>query len=289
MAEPALPTEYLKNLTFVAFDTETTGLWAPSNRIVELGAVKFSLIDGELESFQSLVNPEREMPPEVIGVHGITDEMVADAPKIGSILEQFIEFCGDESILVAHNAPFDIAFVGCELERVGLQFGENLIIDTVEIFRTLFPGLPSYSLLSLSKQFEIAVSQTHRALDDARLVAGLIKHAAPKFPSIDNRDELQRMMTCYHMNDWQSQPKQIPDEFKIVHEAQVSGSRLQIVYSSPDKPDHSRTVRVRNIFQLNTRFYMNAFCERVNAERTFRLDRIRSAELVGSEGTDGDE
>jgi len=277
-------TDYLKSLTLVAFDTETTGLWAPSNRIVELGGVKFNLIDGELESFQSLVNPAREMPPEVIRVHGITDEMVAEAPMIGPVLEQFIRFCGTDSILVAHNAPFDIAFVGCELDRVGRKFGENLILDTVEIYRTLFPGLVSYSLLSLSKQFEIAIAQTHRALDDARLVAGLVRHAAAKFPPVTDNDELQRAMTCYQMDDWHSTPELIPDEFKIVHEAQQSGSRLQIVYSSPDKPDHSRIVQVKNIFQLNTKFYMNAYCERVQAERTFRLDRIRSAELVGNKG-----
>jgi predicted DNA-binding transcriptional regulator YafY len=91
------------------------------------------------------------------------------------------------------------------------------------------------------------------------------------------------------MSDWNSTPKQIPDEFRIIHEAQQSGGRLQIVYSSPDKPEHSRTVRVKQIFQLNSKFYMNAYCERVQAERTFRLDRISSAELISGEGVGDNE
>lgn len=289
MAENAELTEYLKNLTFVAFDTETTGLWAPSNRIVEIGAVRFDLVTTESTIFKRLVNPERPIPPEVIRIHRITDDMVADEPTIEPVMNEFIEFCGPDSVLVAHNAPFDIAFVGCELDRVGMKFGDNPIIDTVEIYRTLYPRLESYSLLSLARKFDLAASQSHRALEDALLVAGLIRNIRKALPEINSREEFERTLTCFHISDWHTQPEQIPDEFKIVHEAQQSGSRLQIVYSSPDKPDHSRTVRVRNIFQLGMKFYMNAYCERVHAERTFRLDRIRSAELVAGEDVGSDE
>jgi predicted DNA-binding transcriptional regulator YafY len=114
-------------------------------------------------------------------------------------------------------------------------------------------------------------------------VAGLIRNIRKALPAINSREELERSLTCLHMSDWHSQPDRIPEEFQIVHEAQQSGNRLQIVYASAGKADHARTVRVRNIFQLGMKFYMNAYCERVQAERTFRLDRIRSAELVSGE------
>ena len=95
----------------VAFDTETTGLWAVSDRLVEIGAVKFRLGENPTATFQELINPEREIPPDAIAVHHIGNSMVLNAPKAAGVLERFVEFIGD-AVLVAHNAPFDISFVG---------------------------------------------------------------------------------------------------------------------------------------------------------------------------------
>lgn len=94
---------------FVVFDTETTGLAPSRDRIIELAAVRF--IDGEpVELFSSLVNPEREIPPEISELNIITDDMVADAPTISQILPAFEEFIGDD-ILIAHNIEFDLKFL----------------------------------------------------------------------------------------------------------------------------------------------------------------------------------
>lgn len=94
---------------FVVFDTETTGLTPSKNRIIELAAVRF--IDGEpVELFSSLVNPEREIPPEISELNIITDDMVADAPTISQILPAFEDFIGDD-LLVAHNIEFDLKFL----------------------------------------------------------------------------------------------------------------------------------------------------------------------------------
>ncbi len=94
---------------FVVFDTETTGLAPSRDRIIELAAVRF--IDGEpVELFSSLVNPEREIPPEISELNIITDDMVTDAPTISQILPAFEEFIGDD-ILIAHNIEFDLKFL----------------------------------------------------------------------------------------------------------------------------------------------------------------------------------
>ncbi len=170
MADNFVLSDFLLKQEFVAFDTETTGMWAPINRVVEIAGVKFDLKNGITDRFQCLNNPERAMPEEVIEIHGITDEMVKDAPTVKPVLTDFFKFCGKETILIAHNAPFDISFVGCELRRAELNSVDNPVLDTVDIYKKLFPELPSYSLLNIVRHFEIAQSQEHRALSDAMFV-----------------------------------------------------------------------------------------------------------------------
>jgi DNA polymerase III epsilon subunit family exonuclease len=270
---------YLRGQTFVAFDTETTGLWAPSHRIVEIGAVRFRLGDESSETFASLVNPQRPMPPEVIGIHGITDDMVADAPTIDDVLRRFLDFCGD-AVLVAHNAPFDISFVGCELERCGMSFGDNLILDTVDIYRRLFPGLPGYSLLTLAQQLSISQTQAHRALADAEYVCRLLRHAAAQFPLIGNSEALSAAFTTYRMQFWRSDPAVIPVGFEDLALALDERRRIRIRYRSTGQEAAWRVVRPLGVHALGDRLYLNAHCEKVNAERTFRFDRIESYELL---------
>jgi len=267
-------TEFLYNQTFIAFDTETTGLWAPVHRLVEIAAVKFSLGKQSIDTFQSLVNPQRSIPEEVIEIHGITDEMVAEAPTVRPTLERFIEFCGDNSILIAHNAPFDISFVSCELDRVGLMFSDNPILDTVDIYRRLYPDLQSYSLLSLAKQFHIAQTQEHRALEDAQLVYRLFIRAAERFEAIDDIDELKSSFTAFTMAEWPSGTRELPAEYGELNRALKQNLRVEITYQSRSEAVHTRIIQPKQVYGLGSTFYINAFCERARAERTFRLDRI---------------
>ena len=272
-------TAYLKTQPFVAFDTETTGLWAPTHRIVEIGAVRFQLESDHVETFNSLVNPQRPMPPEVIRIHGITDDMVADAPEITVVLPQFMEFCSD-AIMVAHNAPFDISFVCCELERCQLQFSDNLILDTVDIYRRLFPGLPGYSLLQLARQFRIAQTQAHRALADAEYVCRLFRSAATRFPMIDGPQAWRSAFSVYRMQDYRSEPTVIPVGFEDLALARDEKRRVRIKYHSAGQEAAWRVVRPQALHTLGNHLYLSAHCERADAERTFRLDRIEAYELL---------
>jgi DNA polymerase III epsilon subunit len=266
--------EYLRSRTFVAFDTETTGLWAPAHRIVEIAAVRFRLASEECETFQSLVNPERSIPQEVIAIHGITDEMVAEAPTIKPALERFIEFCGSDSILIAHNALFDISFINCELDRVDLPVPENTVLDTVDIYHRLYPQLESYSLLGLVSRFGIAQSQVHRALEDARLVRLLFIKAAERLGTIENEEELRASLATYTMADWPGLVKELPDEFGELTRALKENLKVEITYQTQSKQPHNRIIRPKQVYAIGSTFYLNAFCERARDERTFRLDRI---------------
>ena len=107
---------------FVALDLETTGLMAETDRIVEIGAVRF-LPDGrEIGRFQRLVNPQRPMSPAAYAIHGLSDADLADAAPAREILPEFLSFLGDadSTALIAHNAAFDAGFLGRELSRAGL-------------------------------------------------------------------------------------------------------------------------------------------------------------------------
>jgi len=272
--------DFLNRSTFVAFDTETTGLWAPSNRIVEIGGVKFRLDDDRTESFQSLVNPERPIPEDVIPIHGITDEMVAVAEPIKPVLERFFQFCGSDSVLIAHNAPFDISFIYFEMDRCALKADTGQILDTVDIYRRFFPGLPAYSLEALSKHFGITESQQHRALADAELVHGLFRHAIDHIPPIPGMTELKTTVTVHDLSSWEALADQVPSGFESLKEAAHQKCRVEMVYSTPGTEPSSRVVRPRQFYALGSQYYMQAYCERANAERTFRLDRIAEFRLL---------
>jgi DNA polymerase III subunit epsilon len=280
MSTPPVPSDFLARSTYVAFDTETTGLWAPSNRVVELAAVKFRVDSDEIETYESLINPGRPIPAETTAIHGITDEMVAEAPSSGEVMTRFVEFCGCDSILIAHNAPFDISFIGSELDRAGMGYPSNLILDTVDIFRRYFPGQPSYSLLSLSQQFGISQSQEHRGLSDSNLVRMLFKVALPALPKISGAEELGNHLSVYHMADWRAEPAELPVAFADLAQAVEQKLAVEIVYQSSGSSPSPRIIHPIQVHRLGGVHYIVAFCERVQAERTFRLDRIITYRLI---------
>ncbi|MBU0982342.1 MAG: WYL domain-containing protein [candidate division Zixibacteria bacterium] len=271
---------YLQSFDFVAFDTETTGLWAPANRIVELGAVKFRLGSQTSERFQELVNPGRKIPLETVRIHKITDSMVKDADPIKPVLERFIEFCGPDAVLIAHNAPFDISFVGCELDRSDLPLPANPVLDTVDLFRKYRPGLDSYSLLSLARKFKLGRSQNHRAADDAAMVWKLFSMVAEDFPYMADEKEFKRRFQLYSMKNWKGDMPPLPSRFADFLKAIKKGKRMEVVYASNGRPPESRIIQPLRLHALKSAHYVAAYCEEVNDERTFRLDRMRSFRIL---------
>jgi DNA polymerase III subunit epsilon len=156
---------------YVVVDLETTGGNPSSNRITEIGAVKVR--GGEIiGEWSTLVNPERSIPKFVVGLTGITDEMVSTAPRFPEIADSFREFLG-EAVFVAHRAKFDHGFLKAEYERLGEAFQGPTMCTVVEM-RRHFPGLGTYGLGSLCTHFGIALESHHRALCDARATAALL-------------------------------------------------------------------------------------------------------------------
>ena len=168
----------------VVFDIETTGLSVLNCKITEIGAVKIK--GGKvLERFNTFVNPEVPIPEEIVGLTGITDEMVADAPLFPEAIASFLSFVG-EDMLVAHNANFDIGFIRHFAEQAGLPF-TNTYMDTLALSRFLNSDLKSHKLDVLAKYYELGEFNHHRACDDAEMLAHILFAMIKKMSESDMR------------------------------------------------------------------------------------------------------
>jgi DNA polymerase-3 subunit epsilon len=148
---------------YAIIDVETTGGVARFERITEIAVV---LYDGQsiVDTFSTLINPERSIPWNITTITGITDEMVAQAPKFYEVAKRIVEMT-EGAVFVAHNVSFDYSFVREEFARLGYPFTRQQLC-TVRMSRKVFPGLPSYSLSNLKQHFGIEAERSHRALDD---------------------------------------------------------------------------------------------------------------------------
>ncbi|OLT20043.1 endonuclease [Ornithinimicrobium sp. CNJ-824] len=164
----------LADVTFVVVDLETTGSSPAGSQITEVGAVKVR--GGEvLGEFQTLVRPASPIPPFISVLTGITNTMVADAPSIRTVLPQFLQFAAG-SVLVAHNAGFDVSFLKAAAAETGHPWPGFAVIDTVRLARQLVhkDEAPNHKLASLARLFGAATTPDHRALHDARATVDVL-------------------------------------------------------------------------------------------------------------------
>ena len=172
--EPSKPVETKPKKKLIFIDTETTGLFhSKGDRLVEIACCHYE--NGSLVAkYHTLLNPERFIPTKVSQIHGITNDLVKDAPKFRDIAQDFLNFIQD-SVLIGHNSKrFDIPFINNELKKANLSVLENDQEDTLEIHRKLYPGQPA-KLDNLCERFNIdlkeRIEKGHGALLDAQLTA----------------------------------------------------------------------------------------------------------------------
>ena len=152
-------------MNFIALDLETTGTLSYVDRIVEVAAVLFKERK-VADKFQTLIDPQIEISPEVSRINGITNEMVVSQPLIQNILPELASFCKDYPI-VAHNASFDFQFLRSSIERHKTPAPQGVVLDTYQLAKKILPGMPNYKLGSLVQYFKIKHGTLHRAEEDA--------------------------------------------------------------------------------------------------------------------------
>ena len=215
----------LDDATFVVFDVETTGLSTAYDTIIELAAVKIK--EGKvIERFERFANPHKPLTAKIIELTHITDDMLQDAPEVDEVVKEFKDFIGD-SIVVAHNASFDIGFLYTAYEKAGIHGVTHPVIDTLELSRFLNPTLKSHRLNTLCKKYGIELTQHHRAIYDTEatgeLMLYLLKDAKEKgihyhdeFNQQINRDESYKQSRPYHCTILAADNEGLKNLFKLI-------------------------------------------------------------------------
>lgn len=270
----------LSDLTFIAFDFETTGLYPyRGDTICEIGAVRMR---GEevLGTFGTLVNPLRPISAGASAVNGITNDMVRDAPILERVFPDFMEFLGDAA-LVAHNAPFDMGFVSAALRQMDKPVPDNRIFDTLMLSRKLDPKMQKHSLHVLRERHLIEVPGEHRAVGDAMATAQLMgmflnrimERGIARLSGLEEfhggafRFETPRFM--------ESAPDVPPEILEAVRQAVLGKRSLKIEYEDSWGKITERVIEPLDIVRRGNYHYISAQCLLRGDGRTFRIDRIK--------------
>jgi DNA polymerase III subunit epsilon len=257
----------ISNARFAFLDLETTGLspWF-GDRICEVGIV---ISEGKRikEQVQTLVNPERPLSPGAASTNGLSDEELKSAPLFEEVAPKLLGLLSD-TVVVCHNAKFDIQFLDSEYKRLGHEIQIPNLIDTLKLAREFYE-LPSNSLLSIAEAFHVPMTAAHRALDDAHTARGIF------FAMMDGLKEFNRPLDeyigIYNSPVWPNEGIQLPTE---LGEAIYSNKRLHIRYVDGDGNETQRWITPAQVMGLKDYVYLRAHCHLRDAERNFRLDRI---------------
>jgi len=174
-------------MDFVVFDLETTGAKSPPCRVTEIGAYRVK--NGRItEEFQTLVNPETLIPTFISQLTGITNQMVRNAPKFREVAADFLDFIGD-SVLVAHNAQFDMRFLNHEIGKIYTDYRvANPHLCTVRLSRRLLPHVENHRLKTLADYFSVNLVNHHRAAPDAHATAHIFVNLLERLHNLGVRD-----------------------------------------------------------------------------------------------------
>ncbi|HJV50496.1 MAG TPA: exonuclease domain-containing protein [Noviherbaspirillum sp.] len=175
----ALEERLLTALSYTVFDTETTGLHPDAgDEIISIGAVR--IVNGRLleqESFDQLVQPGQQLKPESTAIHGIDDAMLKGRPRIGEVLPQFHRFAED-TVLVGHNAAFDMKFLQLKEASTGIRFGQP-VLDTLLLSQVLHPNQAQHTLEAIARRFGVEIVGRHTALGDAAVTGEVFLKMIP--------------------------------------------------------------------------------------------------------------
>ena len=283
--DPSLLARGLGEVELAFVDLETTGLRPYlGDRICEV-AVMRRRGDRVVEAFESLVNPGRPIDPGASAVSGIFDEHVADAPRFEEIIDRVARLL-DGAVLVAHNAPFDMGFLGAHWELAGLKPLDNCALDTLSLARRHL-GLRRHSLGYLVQVLGIRTRERHRAMADVEATAALLDHllAALRPKGVRTLGDLLAAQGGPVPWSHPEEPALPPD----LMEAMIDRAAVWVRYESSDGHRTDRVIRpIRVAPGPGDLLYLEAHCYLRGAVRYFRMDRILQIRPAGLDEVDPD-
>ena len=202
--------------------------------------------------------------------------MVWGQPTIDHVLPPFVEFLGlPDTILLAHNVPFDLGFLAMALTRLGIASPPHCVFDTLEITRQLYPARPSHSLEHVATRLKVANRAEHRALSDACLVKEIFLAILKDTPTVITIADLRRVSQPLTFADTPVCAIDPPAGFEALSTAIAERCAITIVYEHGRQRPKPRMITPRLGLEVHGVAYVVAYCHLSDAERTFRLDRIR--------------
>ncbi len=240
---------------FICFDLETTGLSAQKDRITEIGAVRIR--GGEVtEHFDTFVDPEMPIPQKVVELTGITDEMVKDAPSEAEALEAFLAFCGGENVvLVAHNAGFDISFLRAAAQRADRPF-DRTYIDSVPICRSLLKDIKNCKLDTVAAYLKLKPFNHHRADDDAAVLGEIFLNLLGRLKEDRGVESLSQINSALAGGD----PKKLPAYHQIILVKNLTG--------------------LKNLYRIISEGHLNYFYRTPRTPKSI-LNKYREGLIIG--------
>lgn len=266
----------LIDVDFVAFDTETTGLFPIGSEIIEIGAVRFRADGTEGDTFQQLVDPGCPIPLDAQLVNGITDDMVAGQPPISEVFPCFLDFLGDcETVLLAHHAIFDLQFVSVAATKCGLTWPEHPVLDTEALAWRCVAGVPNYKLGTLASALQVRVRGAHRALADARKVKGIFLAMVASAGEFACLGDVFDVAPPLSLGECSVQVARTPRGFGAIGQAIRRARPIRIVYEGGTKGLAPRTITPRAFLEWREETYLFAYCHLDAKEKLFAARRMR--------------
>ncbi|HOO78623.1 MAG TPA: exonuclease domain-containing protein [bacterium] len=262
----------LGRISFCYFDTETTGHdpWE-GDRVVQAAVIR---TEGErlLEQLDELVNPGRPIPPEVVPIHGITDELVAGKPSFSDILPGLLELLKRGRVVI-HNAPFDLAFLDQGMVQAGMKPVELRVVDTLRIARR-YGSYPGNALRELARYYRVSAPEPHQALTDVLILRAVAERMWADL-GVRTEADLDSLDGVYARTVGVAPV--IPSFWR---EAIAAGREIMIYYRST-VGHRPRKIVPRRFSRRYGQEYLVAYCHLSGEERTFRLDRLKLSEPPG--------
>lgn len=264
---------------FAFLDVETTGLDPNSgDKICEIAVIK--TVGGQIaDEFVTLINPGRSIPERAVSIHGITQTMVNRAPLFRDIADDLLDFLTD-TVIVAHNARFDLEFLRSELRNSNLSLPENNVIDTLGIARRYYT-FPSNSLGEIARYIGLPIDKQHRALADVTTTKDIFEYF---LKDLERRGiRLKRLKDILKL---QGKSVELNTSNELVLPAEIEQalrekSKLEIKYLSAYEEETSiRVIEPFDISASKTNTYIHAYCHLRKERCTFRLDRILGIKIL---------
>ncbi len=280
MKNSAVLTEKWTEFPIIAIDTETSGQYPMRDDLCELAAVK-SIGGKVVDTYQTLVKPRGTMSDFIIGIHGITNEMVKEAPVIDDVLADFVDFVRD-GVIVGHHSPFDLGFLVYDMEKRSMKLPDQPALCSSLIARNSIVGTPNHKLQTLVKYLGLEGGQAHRALDDASACLQLLFKCFEEKKVQTFADAFRLQGSPLWWQDFSLKGKALQNQqWGKVIQAIETQKNLEIIYAGGSMKGKKREVRPISVVCSTTGDFMVAFDpNEPEQSKRFYFKKLSEAEIL---------